>query len=190
MAARTVGVLALQGDYEAHARAIEQLGHRARRVKRLQHLAGCDALVLPGGESTTMLKFLQDEELFEPLAGWCRSGAPVLGTCAGAILLARDVTGPPQASLGVIDITVERNAYGRQIDSFVAPLEETPCDALRGLEAVFIRAPVIREVGPEVEVLARHGGHPVAVRQGPVYAATFHPEMTADTRLLEQVLQD
>ncbi len=182
-----VGVLALQGDYAAHERAVAALGHRVRQVKAAAALESLDALLLPGGESTTMLKFLQGEELFEPLASFCRSGRPVFGTCAGAILLATEVTRPEQASLGIVDMTVERNAYGRQVDSFIARVEDA-APALRGVEAVFIRAPIIRRTGPGVEVLMRHDGHPVLVRQGAVYAATFHPEMTDDTRVLAAVL--
>jgi 5'-phosphate synthase pdxT subunit len=182
-----VGVLALQGDFAAHERAVAALGHRVRQVKSAAPLASLDALLLPGGESTTMLKFLQEEGLLEPLADFCRSGRPVFGTCAGAILLAREVMSPAQASLDVIDMSIERNAYGRQIDSFIARIDDA-VPALRGVEAVFIRAPRIRRVGPGVEVLMRHAGDPVLVRQGPVYAATFHPEMTEDGRVLESVL--
>ena len=184
----TVGVLALQGDVAAHDRAVRQLGHVALGVKTVADLARIDALVLPGGESTTMLKVLRREDLFEPLAAYCRSGAPVLGTCAGAILLARSVQGPPQDSLDVIDMVIERNAYGRQVDSFIDRADDVLVDELTDLEAVFIRAPVIRQTGPEVDVLVRHGGDPVVVRQGPVFACTFHPEMTGDTRLLDLVL--
>ena len=182
-----VGVLALQGDFAAHERAVAALGHRVRQVKCAAALESLDALLLPGGESTTMLKFLQDEQLLEPLADFCRSGRPVFGTCAGAILLASEVTSPAQTSLGIVDMSVERNAYGRQVDSFIAHIEDA-VPALRGVEAVFIRAPRIRRVGPGVEVLMRHAGDPILVRQGPVYAATFHPEMTEDTRVLSVVL--
>ena len=183
-----VGVLALQGDFAAHERAVAALGHRVRQVKSADTLTALDALLLPGGESTTMLKLLRDEGLWQPLADFCRSGRPVLGTCAGAILLAREVTAPAQESLGILDITVERNAYGRQVDSFITKLEDGP-PALRNLEAVFIRAPVIRRTGAGVDVILRHGGHPVLVRQGSVCAATFHPEMTDDPRVLRFALQ-
>ena len=182
-----VGVLALQGDFAAHERAVAALGHRVRQVKTAAPLDSLDALLLPGGESTTMLKFLVEEGLMEPVAAFCRSGRPVFGTCAGAILLAKEVSSPSQASLGIVDMTVERNAYGRQVDSFIARIEDA-VPALRGAEAVFIRAPRIRQVGPGVEVLMRHAGDPVLVRQGPVYAATFHPEMTEDGRVLQTVL--
>jgi pyridoxal 5'-phosphate synthase pdxT subunit len=186
-----VGVLALQGDFAAHEKSVAALGHRVRQVKTAAPLESLDALLLPGGESTTMLKFLQGEGLLEPLADFCRSGRPVFGTCAGAILLARNVSAPEQPSLGAIDMSVERNAYGRQVDSFIARLTDVaPAAAsLSGVEAVFIRAPVIRRTGPGVEVLLRHDGNPVLVRQGSVFAATFHPEMTEDTRVLALVLQ-
>jgi 5'-phosphate synthase pdxT subunit len=182
-----VGVLSVQGDFAAHERAVAALGHRTRRVKAPEHLDGLHALLLPGGESTTMLKRLREDGLWEPLGAFCRSGRPVFGTCAGAILLARRVLGPEQPSLGVLDVDVERNAYGRQRESFEAALDEPPC-AAPDLVAVFIRAPVIRRVGPGVQVLARHGGHPVLVRSGPVWAASFHPEMAGDTRVLAAVL--
>jgi 5'-phosphate synthase pdxT subunit len=183
----TVGVLALQGDFAAHERAAAALGHRSRQVRTAAQLEGLDALLLPGGESTTMLKFLQGERLLAPLADFCRSGRPVFGTCAGAILLATEVSSPSQASLGILDMAVQRNGYGRQIDSFIATLSDAP-EPFTGLTAVFIRAPVIRRTGPGVEVLLRHDGHAVLVRQGPVWAATFHPEMTEDRRVLAAVL--
>jgi 5'-phosphate synthase pdxT subunit len=189
----TVGVLALQGDYAAHEAAVSKLGFASRRVKTAEGLDGLDALVLPGGESTTMLKFLQGESsdgrMFEPLAEFCRSGRPVFGTCAGAILLATDVSAPQQDSLGILDIDIERNAYGRQQESFISTLEDAP-EMLRGSEAVFIRAPVIRRTGGDVTTVARWHDDPVLVRSGPVWAATFHPEMTADSRVLELVLGD
>lgn len=183
----TVGVLALQGDVDAHARAVRALGHEPRKVKRVEHLHGCDALLLPGGETTTMLKLLDAEQLSAPLAEFCASGRPVFGTCAGAILLASEVTNPSQPSLGVLDISVERNAYGRQIDSFAALPDAAPA-ALAHASLVFIRAPVIRRVGPGVETVITHGGLPVLVRRGNVWAATFHPELTDDTTLLSLVL--
>lgn len=184
-----VGVLALQGDHEAHARSAQAAGHETRLVKLPAHLEGCDALLMPGGESTTMLRLLRGEDMLEPLAAYCRSGRPVLGTCAGAILLAQSVSSPSQDSLGVLDIDVERNAYGRQLDSFIAPLEGVGAGAaLDGVEGVFIRAPVIRRVGPEVEVVLEHEGLPVLVRRGAVWAATFHPEMTDDRRVIDAVL--
>jgi len=186
-----VGVLALQGDFAAHEKCVAALGHRVRQVKTAAPLDSLDALLLPGGESTTMLKFLQEEGLLQPLAAFCRSGRPVFGTCAGAILLATEVSAPAQPSLGIIDMSIERNAYGRQVDSFIKRITDVApsATALRGVEAVFIRAPVIRRTGPGVEVLLRHEGDPILVRKDSVYAATFHPEMTDDTRVLALVLQ-
>jgi 5'-phosphate synthase pdxT subunit len=183
-----IGILALQGDFEAHAQAVLALGHEACSVKTASELETTDALVLPGGESGTMLKLLLDEGLFEPLRESCVSGRPVLGTCAGAILLARAVTGPVQQSLEVIDMEVIRNGYGRQRDSFITTV---PPGTLGGdeLETVFIRAPLIRATGPEVDVVLEHDGHPILVRQGPVWAATFHPEMSDDRRVLSAVLE-
>ena len=183
----TVGVLALQGDYRAHGRMAEALGHEVREVRQASELLGCHALLLPGGESSTMVKLLRGEELTEPVREFCRSGRPVLGTCAGAILLASSVTGPAQESLGILDIDIERNGYGRQRDSSIEQLEGG--ETWGHTEAVFIRAPVIHRVGDGVEVLLRRGDDPVLVRNGPVWAATFHPEMTADTELLERVLE-
>lgn len=172
------GIFAVQGDYEAHAAALERLGVAHRFVRVAEDLAGCDGLVLPGGESTTQLQFLQEEGLFEAIRDFA-VGHPVFGTCAGAILVAREVQHPRQASLALLDITVLRNGYGRQISSEVtrgvSKLKAGP------LEMVFIRAPVIERVGPGVEVLAECAGKPVLVRQGNVLAATFHPELAADT---------
>ncbi len=175
-----IGVLAIQGDYAAHAEALAGSGAEPVEVRSPEELNGLDGLVLPGGESTTMLKFLEKRGFFEALAAFC-SAHPVFGTCAGSILLAREVTHPAQRSLGVLDATVERNAYGRQIDSAILTAETT----LAGgpLEMVFIRAPRIACVGPEVEVLARRDGFPTLVRQGHVMAATFHPELSADRRV-------
>jgi 5'-phosphate synthase pdxT subunit len=175
-----VGVLAIQGDFAAHERMLARLGVEAVEVRRAAELDQLDGLIMPGGESTTMLKFLTEEGLAEPIKELVKHGKPVFGTCAGAILLAADVTGPPQPSLGLIDIGVERNAYGRQVDSFIGEAETT----IPGgpLEAVFIRAPRIRRVGARVETLARIGDEPVLVREGKVLAATFHPELTDDER--------
>ena len=175
----TIGVLALQGAFDAHARALAEIGAHPVLVRTEAELNRCDGLVLPGGESTTMLKLLNGENLKEPLARFARE-KPVLATCAGVILLARDVTHPVQESLGILDLTVERNGYGRQIDSQIAHL-----DLAEGppLEAVFIRAPVIHSAGPGVKTLATMAGHPVLVEQGRHIAATFHPELTADRRV-------
>jgi 5'-phosphate synthase pdxT subunit len=175
-----VGVLAIQGDFAAHARALARIGVTAREVRRPDELGGVDGLIIPGGESTTMLKFMLDEELAEPVKNFARS-KPVFGTCAGAILLARTVTNPEQQSLGLIDIAIERNAYGRQVDSFIREAEAS----IEGgpLEAVFIRAPRILSVGPNVKVLARLGGEPVLVSEANLLAATFHPELARDERV-------
>jgi 5'-phosphate synthase pdxT subunit len=170
----SVGVLALQGGFEAHAKALRAVGADPREVRTAEDLEGLDALVIPGGESTTITLGLERESLTEPLLEFVRSGKPVLGTCAGMIMLDRD-------HLGVLDIGVRRNAFGRQLASFETELtfEGAP------LQAVFIRAPWVEEVGPEVEVLAEVDGHPVAVRQGNILAVAFHPELTEERRLHE-----
>jgi len=181
-----VGVLAIQGDYAAHARALRETGAEPCEVRKPEQLAELDGLILPGGESTTMLKFIEKQGFFEALEGFS-SGKPVFGTCAGAILLAREVLNPPQRSLGLLDATVERNAYGRQIDSAILTAET----ALAGgpLEMVFIRAPRIVSTGPAVEVLATRDGAPTLVRQGNLLAATFHPELSEDRRVHELFVQ-
>jgi 5'-phosphate synthase pdxT subunit len=184
----TVGVLALQGDFTAHRRALARLGAASVPVRKPGELAGVDALVLPGGESTAMLRGMDRDGLEEPLVDFIHSGRPVLGTCAGAILLARRVLNPPQRSFGALDIDVERNGYGTQLDSFSVALEAA--GSLAGLLGVFIRAPRIRRVGPEVTVLARERGEPVLVRHGPIWAATFHPELTDDDRVLRTWLAE
>jgi 5'-phosphate synthase pdxT subunit len=181
---KTVGVLALQGDFEAHRNAVERangadLEVRALEVRTAQQIEACDGLILPGGESTTMLKLLEIENLLEPLREFGRV-KPVYGSCAGAILLAREVSHPSQLSLDLMDIAVERNAYGRQIDSHIAALKMEPGP---DLEAVFIRAPIIRRVGEGARVLARHQGDPVWVEQGRHMVTTFHPELTKDPRV-------
>ncbi|MGB8030992.1 MAG: pyridoxal 5'-phosphate synthase glutaminase subunit PdxT [Terracidiphilus sp.] len=182
----TIGVLALQGDYEAHARAFKSSGARTVLVRKAEELASLDGLVIPGGESTTMLKFLEKNRFFEALREFA-SARPVFATCAGCILLAREVLHPKQRSLGVLDATVERNAYGRQIDSTILTL---PTEIPGGpLEMVFIRSPRITRVGDEVEVLARRDGFPTLVRQGHLLACTFHPEMTTDTRVQQLFLK-
>lgn len=186
MSLKTIGVLALQGDFEAHQKALERAGARAVQVRTAAELDDVDGLVIPGGESTTMLKLLGQEGLFEPLRKFGER-RPIFGTCAGAILLAKEVSRPAQASLALMDIGVERNAYGRQLDSHVATIE--PEEEFRRrmgdgeLETVFIRAPIIRSVGGGVRVLARFKGDPVLVEQGIHTAATFHPELTADPRV-------
>ncbi|HUI82744.1 MAG TPA: pyridoxal 5'-phosphate synthase glutaminase subunit PdxT [Candidatus Binatia bacterium] len=180
-----IGVLALQGDFDAHKKRLEELGAEVVLVRNPEDFAGLDGLVIPGGESTTFLKLL-GERTFQKLNEFVRS-KPTFGTCAGAIMLARQVENPAQAGLNAIDITVRRNAYGRQIDSSIV---EVP-SALGGglLEMVFIRAPRIESVGSEVEVLAKRGDDPVLVRQGKVMAATFHPELSEDSRVHQEFLK-
>ena len=173
----TVGVLALQGDFEAHARRLGELGARVVEVRKAEQLDGLDALVIPGGESSTLLK-LMSEAFLQRLREFVQK-KPTFGTCAGAILLARSVSNPPQKSLGVLDAAIERNSYGRQVDSSIKEIESK----LGPLEAVFIRAPRFTKIGRDVEVLAREGHDPVLVRQGHVMAATFHPELSADARV-------
>ena len=176
-----IGVLALQGDFEAHAKAFAGLPCEVVEVRRVAHLSGLDGLVIPGGESTTLLNLMADEPWFPALKDFHRRGGAVMGTCAGAILLAREVVNPSQECLGLLDATIARNAFGRQVDSF-----ETTLDAplLGGtIEAVFIRAPRFQALGAEVETLAAYRGEPVLVREGRVLAMTFHPELTRDTKL-------
>ena len=175
-----IGVLAIQGDYAAHAEALTESGAVSIEVRKPDQLAGLDGLVLPGGESTTILRFLEKHRFFEVLQEFCGK-KPIFATCAGTILLAREVVNPAQRSLGVLDAVVERNAYGRQIDSAIVTAET----ALPGgpLEMVFIRAPRIVRTGAGVEVLAQRDGSPTLVRQGRVLAATFHPELSQDRRV-------
>jgi 5'-phosphate synthase pdxT subunit len=175
-----IGVLAIQGDYAAHAEALAESGAEPIEVRKPEQLADLDGLILPGGESTTVLRFLEKQSFFETLQAFCET-KPVFGTCAGAILLSREVRNPAQRSLGILDAVVERNAYGRQIDSTILTAEtELPGGPL---EMVFIRAPRIVETGATVEVLALREGNPVLVRQGSVMAATFHPELSHDRRV-------
>ena len=183
MTAKRVGVLAIQGDFEAHARALARIGAEAVLIRDAKELDGVDALILPGGESTTIAKGMERLALYEPLRAFAESGRPVLGTCAGAILLARAVENHPVRSLALIDVTAVRNAYGTQVDSFVAPADAGAAPGLEGLRCVFIRAPRLRDPGAEVEVLARVDGEPVLLRQRNVFAATFHPELTDDARV-------
>ena len=174
-----IGVLAVQGDFEAHRKMLNELGVETREVRSVADLDGLDAVVLPGGESTTQIQFLREEGLAAALQDFVKRGGAVFGTCAGAILLAREVLNPAQESLGLLDITVLRNGYGRQLESEVrfghCALKPAP------LEMVFIRAPIIQRTGSDVEVLAEEGGLPVLVRQGRMLAATFHPELTDDS---------
>ncbi|MFA5885362.1 MAG: pyridoxal 5'-phosphate synthase glutaminase subunit PdxT [Acidimicrobiia bacterium] len=185
-----VGVLALQGAFREHREVLEALGVSTLEVRVADHLSGVDALVLPGGESTTMTRLLDTSGLRDPLVERLRDGMPAFGTCAGLILLAAEVRDgrPDQVPLGVLDVAVRRNGYGRQRDSFETGL------AVAGLTGsafpgVFIRAPVIERVGEAVEVLAEHGGIPVLVRQGDVWASTFHPELSGDLRVHQQFVQ-
>ncbi|MBW8750062.1 MAG: pyridoxal 5'-phosphate synthase glutaminase subunit PdxT [Propionibacteriales bacterium] len=184
----TIGVFALQGDVREHLAALTGLGVEAISVRRPAELEACDALVLPGGESTTMYKLARTFELFEPLQKRIRGGMPTLGTCAGMIMLADRIEGgtADQETLGGLDITVRRNAFGRQVDSFEGDLEFAGLDA--PVHAVFIRAPWVEEIGPAVEVLARvssgeAAGRIVAVRQGHLMATSFHPEVDGDGRI-------
>ncbi len=176
----TIGVLALQGAFEAHAKVVAALGATPRPVRLPEHLDGLDGLIMPGGESTTMLKSLERGNFYDALNTFVHT-TPTFGTCAGCILLATDVSSPAQKSFAALDITVQRNAYGRQLDSTIL----TEPTTLPGgpLEMVFIRAPRIDRTGPAVEVLASRDEHPVLVRQGHILAATFHPELGHDTRV-------
>ena len=212
---KTVGVLALQGDFEAHRKAIERAGARAVEVRTAAELGRCDGLIIPGGESTTMLKLLDAGKLTDAVREFA-ARKPVYGSCAGAILLAKEVTRPAQASLGLMDIDVERNGYGRQIDSRIAKIQVQiegeekggqtalstgrPCVESVGLrlgtewsvpffEAVFIRAPIIRRVGNGTRVLASYQGDPVWVEQGRHMVTTFHPELTEDSRIHRRFLE-
>ncbi len=183
-----IGVLALQGDFEAHGRRLAELGAEPVDVRYARQLDEIDGLILPGGESTVNLLLLEDEGLWEPLRRFA-AAKPVLGTCAGAILLAREVSSPPQRSLGAMDFAVERNAYGRQIHSSIRRVEpeRSFTDRTRpgALEAVLIRAPIIRSISPQVEVLIRDGEDPIMLEQGRHLAATFHAELTDDIRVHE-----
>ena len=182
-----IGILAIQGDYDAHAKVLDHLGVENKLVRRPDDLAGVKGIILPGGESTTHIKVIEEEGLFDALKQFAKDGGAFFGTCAGAILLAKEVHGPAQDSLGLLDISVLRNGYGRQLASDVhsAPtkLRETP------LEMVFIRAPIIESVGKAVEVLAEDAGHPVLVREGKILASTFHPELTDDSTVHEYFLK-
>jgi 5'-phosphate synthase pdxT subunit len=187
-----VGVLALQGAFARHADALRALGAEAPLVRTPDQLAGVDALVLPGGESTTMSMLLETSGLFDPLAERLADGLPTLGTCAGMILLGAEVLDgrPDQRCFRAIDVTVRRNAFGRQVDSFEAdlPLADDPDGP--PFHAVFIRAPVVERAGADVEVLASVDGRPVLCRQGPVTVAAFHPELSADLRIHHRFLEE
>jgi 5'-phosphate synthase pdxT subunit len=182
-----IGIVAIQGDFAAHAAMLRKLGAETVEVRAVEDLEGCDGIVLPGGESTTQLQFLKEEGLFDAIRKFSKQGGPVFGTCAGAILLATKVNNPPQESLGLLEMTVLRNGYGRQLasDVFFGPstLKQEP------LEMVFIRGPIIEELGKGIAVLARHEGKAALVEQGNVLAATFHPELTDDTTVHEHFLE-
>ena len=181
-----IGILAVQGDFAAHAAVLKSLGADTVEVRTVQDLEGCDGLILPGGESTTQLQFMQEEGLFDAVKQFAAAGHGIFGTCAGAILLATHVKHPEQTSLGLLDMTVLRNGYGRQIASDVVSgttkLKHDP------LEMVFIRAPLIENVGPGVEVLAEFEGKPTLVQKGRIMAAAFHPELTGDTTVHQHFL--
>jgi 5'-phosphate synthase pdxT subunit len=176
-----IGVLALQGDFARHAQALARCGVEAVEVRKPSELADLDGLIIPGGESTTLLRLMEEWQFVPALEKFHAEGRPLFGTCAGAILMAREVEGPRQFSLGLIDIGIERNAYGRQRESFEAAGEAVLDGRAVPLEMVFIRAPRIRSVGAGVQTLAKHGGDPVLVQQGRVLAGTFHPELTDDS---------
>jgi 5'-phosphate synthase pdxT subunit len=186
-----IGVLALQGAFREHAEALTALGADAALVKRPEHLAGIDAIILPGGESTTIDKLLDSSELRTPLTQQLREGLPAFATCAGLIVCATEIIDgrPDQLPMQILDVTVRRNGYGRQRESFEAPLE---VDGLAGgpFPGVFIRAPVVERVGGTVEVMAEHDGVPVLGRQGPVWFASFHPELANDLRLHQLFLSE
>ena len=187
---RRIGVLALQGAFAEHVTAVRRLGGDACEVRKPEHLDGLDALLMPGGESTTMSKLLVSSGLWDPLEERLRTGLAAFGTCAGMILLAREVLDrrPDQRSFGVLDVVVRRNAYGRQIDSFETDLSVTGLPA--AFHAVFVRAPLIESCGSSVETMAAHDGHAVLVRQGRIWAAAFHPELTDDLRIHRLFLAD
>jgi pyridoxal 5'-phosphate synthase pdxT subunit len=181
-----IGVLAIQGDYQAHKARLEQLGAEVILVRKPEQLDSIDAIVIPGGESSTFLNFLSERGFLEKLREFVRT-KPTFGTCAGAILLAKNVENPPQESLGALDIRIRRNAYGRQIDSSIREAQTR----LEGgpLEMVFIRAPKIVATGKNVQVLASAGDDPVLIREGNIMAATFHPELSPDTRVHQEFLK-
>ena len=185
-----VGVLALQGAFREHREVLDALGVATVEVRVPEHLSGIDALVLPGGESTTMTRLLETSGLRGPLVDRLRDGLPAFGTCAGLILLAAEVRDgrADQVPLGALDVTVRRNGYGRQRDSFETVLTVTGLTGA-GFPGVFIRAPVVERVGPDVEVLAAQDDRPVLVRQGAVWASTFHPELSGDLRVHQQFVQ-
>ena len=182
-----IGVLSFQGDFQAHTRALQQAGAEAVEVRNRGELFSCEGLIVPGGESSTLLKFLEFENFTRPLLDFGRE-RPIFGTCAGAILLAREVENPSQFSLGLIDIRVRRNAYGRQVDSHSEICQSPELDP-SSFEAIFIRAPIITRVGAKAEVLACSHSDPIWVREGIHWAATFHPELSEDRRIHRMFLE-
>jgi 5'-phosphate synthase pdxT subunit len=182
-----IGILSVQGDFAAHAAMLKRLGVDSSEVRTAADLTGRDALILPGGESSTQLQFLKEEGLFDSIKQFAKRGAGVFGTCAGAILMAKDVLNPVQDSLGILDMTVSRNAYGRQLASDIFFGESKLSDG--PLEMVFIRAPIIERVGSGIKTLAEFEGKPALVQKGKVLAATFHPELTADSTVHEHFLK-
>jgi|WetSurMetagenome_2_1015567.scaffolds.fasta_scaffold90919_3 pyridoxal 5'-phosphate synthase pdxT subunit len=182
---QTIGILAFQGDVIEHVKIIEELGHKAKEVRSLNDIKNCAGLIIPGGESTTIGFFLEQSGLLAEIRRLAKEGFPIFGTCAGAILMAKKITGdkiPP--GLDLMDIEIRRNAYGKQIDSFYANLQ-IPELKIKKLQTAFIRAPIIEKTGPKVRVLAKHNNRIVLVRQNNLLAATFHPELRADCRLHE-----
>jgi 5'-phosphate synthase pdxT subunit len=182
-----IGILAVQGDFAAHAAMLAGMGIEAAEVRAREDLAGCDGLILPGGESTTQLQFLQEEGLYDAIKKFAAEDKAIFGTCAGAILLATEVKNPLQESLGLLDMTVLRNGYGRQVHSDVvsgpSTLKKEP------MEMVLIRGPIFERVGPGVEVLAEYAGKPALVQKGNILAAAFHPELTNDTTVHQRFLE-
>jgi 5'-phosphate synthase pdxT subunit len=182
-----IGILAVQGDFAAHAAMLTGMGIESVEVRGCEDLAGCDGLILPGGESTTQLQFLQEEGLYEAIKKFADEGKAILGTCAGAILLATEVKNPQQESLGLLDMTVLRNGYGRQVHSDVVSGPSTLKD--EPMEMVFIRGPIFERVGPGVNVLAEYAGKPALVQKAHILAAAFHPELTDDTTVHQRFLE-
>jgi len=181
--AKIIGILAFQGDVIEHSQIIRNLGHLPVEVRNTQDLLACQALIIPGGESTTIGFFLEQTGLNKEITSRAAAGMPILGTCAGAIVLAKNIISniiPPH--LGLLDITIERNAYGRQIDSFYTEIN-IPLLNIQGLQSAFIRAPIIQKVGPKTEILAKHNNQIILVREKNIWAATFHPELRQDNRL-------
>lgn len=184
---KKIGVLALQGDFEAHQKMLEKLSVESVQIRTSEPLGGVDGLIIPGGESTTLIKLMRAFDLIEPIRQFHKKGKPIFGTCAGSILVAKNIRNSEQFRFGFIDITVERNGYGRQVNSF-------ECDVMTSLgpdpmHAVFIRAPKIVDAGSSVDILASYDGAPIAARENKILVATFHPELTADTRWHQYFLE-